>query len=201
VVGMDWSRDGLLLATSTSDGTTQIWDAATGRQRFKLDTSVETLNGVAWSPDSRYLLTVNDDKTLSIWNAGTGKEETTLAGHTDSVLSAAWSADGQRVLTTSARADGSARVWDAATGQTRFILPGYTGRVNVAAWSPDGRRIFSAGADGTTRQYLIDIGDLLALAKSRVTRTFTPEERFTYFLEPLPTPTPAAGDATPPATP
>ncbi len=201
VVGMDWSRDGLLLATSTSDGTTQIWDAATGRQRFKLDTSVETQNGVAWSPDSRYLLTVNDDKTLSIWNAGTGKEETTLAGHTDSVLSAAWSADGQRVLTTSARADGSARVWDAATGQTRFILPGYTGRVNVAAWSPDGRRIFSAGADGTTRQYLIDIGDLLALAKSRVTRTFTPEERFTYFLEPLPTPTPAAGNATPPATP
>jgi len=101
-------------------------------------------------------------------------------------------------LTTSGRADGSARVWDAGTGEVRFILPGYTGRVTGAAWSPDGRRIFSAGADGTTRQYMVGISDLLALAQSRVTRTFTPQERFTYFLEALPTPD---RNATPPATP
>jgi WD40 repeat protein len=196
--GMDWSPDGLLLATSTSDGTTQIWDATTGQERFKLDISVTTENGVRWSPDSRYLLTVNDDNTVSLWNAADGKEAVTLAGHTDAVLSAAWSGDGRRILTTSGRADGSARVWDAETGQVRFILPGYTGRVTAAAWSPDSGRIFSAGADGTTRQYMVGIGDLLALAQSRVTRTLTPQERFTYFLEPLPTP---ARNATPSATP
>jgi WD40 repeat protein len=44
------------------------------------------------------------------------------------------------------------------------------------AFSPDGTRLLSASDDGTARVYLLRVQDLVALAASRLTRTWTPEE-------------------------
>jgi hypothetical protein len=44
------------------------------------------------------------------------------------------------------------------------------------AFTQDGARLFTASKDGTVRFYLVRIEDLLALAKSRLTRTLTLEE-------------------------
>ncbi len=48
------------------------------------------------------------------------------------------------------------------------------------AFSPDGTRLAYAAADGTVRVLALDIDDLIHLARSRLTRSWTPEECRTY---------------------
>jgi len=62
----------------------------------------------------------------------------------------------------------------------------------ILEWSPDGRQILTASRDGTARQYVIDLDDLLQLAQQRLFRDFTPTERATYLGEVAPSPTAAA---------
>jgi len=52
-----------------------------------------------------------------------------------------------------------------------LTLPG-----EMVAYSPDGKRLASSSVDGTTRVYAVDVDDLVALARSRLTRWFTPAE-------------------------
>jgi WD40 repeat protein len=70
-----------------------------------------------------------------------------------------------------------------ATGRELAVLRGHEGIVRSAAFSPDGRYIVTASDDGTARIYLTRIEDLMELARSRVTRELTPEERRLYLHE------------------
>ena len=49
------------------------------------------------------------------------------------------------------------------------------------AFSPDGKRLATASEDVTVQVYALDGRELLKLARSRVTRTFTAEECQRYF--------------------
>ena len=68
-----------------------------------------------------------------------------------------------------------------ASGKELLTLRGHSGSVNGVAYSPDGKRLATASQDGTVQVYAIDIHELLNLARSRVTRDFTPEECKRYF--------------------
>jgi WD40 repeat protein len=109
-------------------------------------------------------------------------------------VGAAFSPDGKFVVTQSW--DGTARVWDAATGQSLAELCRHTDPVFTATFSPNGKFVVTASAGGTTEIFACEIcgsiEDLLALARTRVTRELTCEERQTYLHENIacPTPTP-----------
>jgi WD40 repeat protein len=106
----------------------------------------------------------------------------TLAGHPAPVWGLAFSPDGTRLATASA--DGTAKVWlltsdpagDTITGQELLTLTGHTDAVSGVAFSPDGTLLATCGADGTARLYVLPIEKLMALAKTRVTRSLTTEE-------------------------
>jgi WD40 repeat protein len=72
--------------------------------------------------------------------------------------------------------DGTTKVWDASSGAELLTLRGHAGVVSGCAFSPDGTHLATAGNDGTARIYLLDIEELIALAKSRLTRSLTTEE-------------------------
>jgi len=147
---------------------------------------------IAWSPSGHFFATADREALVAtIWDTATGKAHMTLPGHIAAVNCVAWSPDGQSIATASA--DKTAKIWDAATGQERLTLRGHTDAVNDVAWSPDGHILATASADWTVRQYVIATPDLLALADTRVTRSFTPQERALYFNEPMPTPDPSDG--------
>src|SRR6266571_4392306 len=66
--------------------------------------------------------------------------------------------------------------WDATSGQALLTLSGHTNTVYGVAFSPDGRRLTTAGADRTARVYALNIADLMAVARRRVTHSWTATE-------------------------
>ena len=103
----------------------------------------------------------------------------TLRGHSEPVFGVAFSLDGKRLATASL--DHTAKVWDAQSGKELLTLRGHSDSVNSVAFSPDGKRLATAGVDGSVQVYALDLRELLKLARSRVTRSFTAEECQKYF--------------------
>jgi WD40 repeat protein len=91
----------------------------------------------------------------------------------------AFSPDGQRLATVSW--DRTAKVWDATSGQELVTLSGHQDAVTGVAFSPDGKLLATSSFDGTARVYILDIPELFALARSRITRTLTIAECKDYF--------------------
>jgi WD40 repeat protein len=99
----------------------------------------------------------------------------TLSGHQASLQALAFSPDG-RFLATGSK-DTTVKIWEVATGQEMQTLFGAAGEItNVAFSPPDGAHLAVASGDGMVRVYLLPMDDLMALARSRVTRSLTPEE-------------------------
>jgi WD40 repeat protein len=178
VYSVVFSSDGERLATASVDHTAKVWDAKSGRELLTLRGHSEPLDGVAFSPDGKRLATAGGDKTAKVWDANSGKELLTLSGHTDNVSGVAFSPDGKRLATASG--DKTAKVWDAESGKELLTLL-HSGPVDGVAFSPDGKRLATASEDWSVQVYALDLRELLKLARSRVTRTFTTEECQRYF--------------------
>lgn len=150
VSSVAWSPDGKRIASASSDGTVQVWDAYTGANTLVYRGHTGGVLSVAWSPNGREIASGGLDGMVQVWNAATGQTITVYRDHSAAVYSVAWSPDGQRIA--SASADGTVQVWNAATGQFAYrfgpqLLDGILAPWYAAAWSPDGQRI-AAGAQG-----------------------------------------------------
>ena len=130
--------------------------------------------GVALSPDGSLLALGLQDGEVDVWDTLKTERILTLSGHAGLVFRLAFSPDGSRLA--SAAFDGFAKVWDVQTGQELYTLYGNTSNVFGVAFSPDGRRLVTSGGDGTLRIFTMDMNELVALARSRLTRTLTEAE-------------------------
>jgi len=105
-----------------------------------------------------------------------------MRGHTALVNSAVYSPDGKWIATASD--DNTARVWEASTGKLLATLQGHTALVISAVFSSDGKWIATASYDKTARVYTCElcgsVSELVELARKRVPRDLTPEERKKY---------------------
>ena len=175
VFSIVYSPDGTRLATSNFEGTgaANVWDAATGKELLALNNHTNLIQQVVFSPDGTRLATASFDGTAKVWDAVTGKELFTLAGHSGTLFDVKFSWDGRYLATVSV--DKTAKIWDAHTGKELLTLYAPASLTGVA-FSPDGSQLAVGSRDGTTRIYLLHIEDLIALAKSRLTRTLTLEE-------------------------
>jgi WD40 repeat protein len=178
IPSLAFSPDGTrLVTTSDSDASdnaiSKIWDITTGTELFSV-----TLPHRAWaatfSPDGKRLVIGGHYGIAKVFDAATGEELLNLSGHTDTILAVAFSPDGSTVATASS--DQTAKLWDAITGRELLTLTGHLSGVGGVAFSPDGTRLVTASSDGTARVYLLQLEELIALAKSRVTRSLTTDE-------------------------
>jgi len=174
VFSLDFSPDGTRLITGGEDDVAIVWDLATGQPLLRLPMPTGVNFGVSFSPDGTRLLTTDTSEIARVWDAETGQLLLELSGHAGAVYGAAWSPDGTRIATASA--DKTAKIWDAVSGEELLTLYGHAAVVGGVAFSPDGTRLATMSDDGTVRVYLLKIEELIALAKSRVTRTLTTEE-------------------------
>jgi WD40 repeat protein/transcriptional regulator with XRE-family HTH domain len=179
VYWLDFSPDGKRLITCGEDTVAIVWDLASGQSLLKLPIPGGVCsNGPSYSPDGTRLLTADASEVAKVWDAATGQPLLELSGHSGAVYAAAWSADGKRIATASA--DKTAKIWDAQTGEDLLTLYGHSASVGGVAFSPDGTRLATFSDDGTARIYVLPVEELVALAKTRVTRSLTTEECLKY---------------------
>ena len=179
--GATYSPDGARLVVPYSDGIAKVWDAATGKELLTLSEYGSGLWAMAFSPDGRRLAAACHDGTAKVWDAATGQLLLTLSGHTGDVFDVAFSPDGTRLATASG--DLTVKLWDVLIGSGRREQPltlynpnPYALAATSVAFSPDGKRLAASSADGFVRVYALPLDDLVAIAKSRVTRALTTDE-------------------------
>ncbi|HZD58285.1 MAG TPA: BTAD domain-containing putative transcriptional regulator [Anaerolineales bacterium] len=177
VFGVSFSPDGKRLATASDDGTARIWDLASGEELLTLSGHTAEVKSVAFSPDGRRIATGSFDTTIKIWDAEIGKLLYTLRGHTNPIWRVKFSPGGDRLASSGFD---SAKVWDlgaAGAAQANPVLNTFPGDFGPGlAFSPDGKRLAVPTQDGTVRIYILPVDELIELARSRLTRTWTSEE-------------------------
>jgi WD40 repeat protein len=151
--GARFSPDGAKVVSWGSTSTkAYVWEAATGKQLFKLEGHKEPVSLANFAPDGKRIVSGSADQTLRVWDAATGKELLVLEGHTDNCLGC-FSPDGKCIV--SASHDRTLRGWDADTGkelwkQSEQAEPAISIVAGNYGLSPDGR-VLSLGSDGNLR--------------------------------------------------
>jgi WD40 repeat protein/class 3 adenylate cyclase len=168
-----YSPDGKHLVSGDRHGNGAIWDAITGKKSFDLSGPADAIWSVAYSPDGKYVALAGHTGAISIWDATTGKKILALRGHTTEVAAIGYSPDGKLIATASI--DGTAKVWDATTGLNLLTLPVDSRGAGGVSFSPDGKRLAVGGASGIY-VFVLPIDEVVALAKTRLTRSLTTEE-------------------------
>jgi WD40 repeat protein len=172
VLSIAFSPDSKNIATGSEDSTVRLWDTKTGVELSKLKGHTDYVWSLAYRSDGKRLASAGSGSLggeVKVWDTTTGKELLSLSGHRGGVQSVAFSPDGK--LLASSGYDATMRVWDMNSGKELLNLPGSW----QVAFSPDGTRL-ATGGDNFVRIYLLRIEDLLALAKSRLLRSWTTEE-------------------------
>jgi WD40 repeat protein len=177
--GVAFTPDSARVVTASGDGTTRVWDARSGEELLRISSG--RARGVAVSLDGTYIATAGDDGMATIWNAVTGEHVRTLPGHSNVVHGVAFSRDGTRIATASW--DKTAVVWDAHTGK-RLTTLHHTAEVYRVAFSPDGNHLATASTDNLVNIYILPIKDLMARARTHVTRALTLGECQAYLHQP-----------------
>lgn len=170
---LDISLDGERLAAGLDNGTVRVWNFSTWEEQLTLRGHTNSVVSVSFSPDGKQIATASLDGTARIWDAENASELMILSGHNSAVTAVKFSPDGKRIATASL--DGYAKLWDARSGQEQLTLPGNGMGLTSVAFSPDGKW-FATSGDSGVRVYLLDIDDLVALARTRVTRTLSNQE-------------------------
>ncbi len=78
VTQVAFSRDGRLLASSSSDNSIRIWDVASRKEMRTLVGHTANIESMNFSPDSRLLASASDDGGTFLWDANTGEHLLTL---------------------------------------------------------------------------------------------------------------------------
>jgi WD40 repeat protein len=154
----------------------RVWDPLSGQEQLELPglEGAGSMTAVAFSPDGILIAGGQLNGMICMWEAATGKLIHTIPGHSAGVFALDFNANG--TLLASASFDLMAKIWDVQSGREVASLYGNTGRVMGIAFSPDGTQVATGGEDGTVRLFAVRMEDLVALARSRVTRSLTTEE-------------------------
>jgi WD40 repeat protein len=192
-----FSPDGKVLLTASRDETVRLWGEAGGRwqELHQLRGHNAVVRCAAFSPDGALIATSGEDNTVKIWRPENGRWEVskTLEEHGSYVHWVSFSPDG-KLLATSSR-DKKALIQEVGTWKRKTALLGHTDEVHTVAFSPDGQFVVTASDDMTARLWRASpdapapdtpLDALLGMARSRITRDFTPRESEVYLLETQP---------------
>ena len=188
VSSVAFSRDGGSVLLTTFGGVARVVDARTGatRRTFRLPARARgaptPMSASDLSSDGKWVVTAAGSEAL-LWNTGSARSSPArrLGEHTGEVNAVGFSADGRWIVT--GAEDLTTRVWSVRTGEQVAVLP-HSSAVRHAAFTGRAHDIVTAEADGTVKLQAClpctDVPALRRLARSRLTRGFTAEERLVY---------------------
>ena len=183
---IDYSADGQWLVTASEDHTARVWRAATGKSVAVLPHDAAVTMAM-FSPAGQWIVTGTEDKVVRVWDAVSRTKVSEIDVRPKELASFALSPDGNFLV--AASEEHLVEVFETRTGAKVAELTGHTGPVRSPAFSPDGRLIVTAGLDGEVNLYAFNLGgtakQLLALARERVPRQLTEQERMSHLPEPF----------------
>ncbi|MBD2576700.1 serine/threonine-protein kinase [Oscillatoria sp. FACHB-1406] len=160
VLGVDYSRDGVLIASCSNDKTIQIFDAKTGSKLHTLLGHKAQISSIAFSPDSSSLASCSDDNTVKLWNPRSGQLIGTREGNSDWFYSVIFSPDGRYLSSAGWRCN--IRVWNLVEGGlARNIEDAHSSQIRCLSFSPDGKILASGSADRAIKLWEVETGNSL----------------------------------------
>ena len=179
VESASFSPDGRLLVTARSGVgrmdpaamKATVWDWKRGEVVATMDTATDT---VVFDPTGTRIATSRlVEGVADVWDASTGDRVATLAAPSE-ISDLTFGPDGTTLAT--GHADGTVRLWDPESGSQQLVLRGHEPRVVHVVFGPDGSTLASVDEHGLVRVWALDLDDLIAIAKDRLTRTLTDAE-------------------------
>jgi WD40 repeat protein len=160
-----FSRDGKLLACSSSDGTIGTVDTTTGKETARFPTAhTKEVCTAAISPDGARIASCSWDGSLRVHDVASGKELGVVTLPSGAAYFA-WHPDGRRAAV--ALNDKTAVIVDTTTLAIERVLTGHTGAVKTVAWNADGSRLLSGSSDASARVWDTASGECVATMKAR----------------------------------
>lgn len=160
VCGLQWSPNGLQLASGANDNTVCIWDMQSASQwtpRHTLTEHCAAVKALAWCPWQTNLLATGGgtaDRHLRFWNSSTGSCVNSVDTKSQ-VCSIIWSPNDRELVTSHGFSQNQLTVWKYPSLVRMAELKGHTSRVLHTALSPDGQTVVSGAADETLRFWKI----------------------------------------------
>ena len=124
VLAVEFSPDGVLLATADRNGGLCVWEADTGHEYLTLAGHTGAVNAVSWRGDSNILASASEDTTLRLWEMENGTAVKNWNAKTP-LLGLDFTRDGR--LITSGR-DQITRIWDKTANSLRRQNPSVSWR-------------------------------------------------------------------------
>jgi WD40 repeat protein len=131
-----YSPDGKRLATASTDKTSKVWDAETGKELLTFRGHSNFVFDLVFSSDSKRIATASADNTVKIWDAENGQELLTLDCYAGDV---AFGPDGKHLA---AICSGTVKIWDTESSKELLSLASDSVRL---AYTRDGKRLATAG--------------------------------------------------------
>jgi hypothetical protein len=189
----EWNPEETQIATSVrshmyGEGSElRVWDARDGALLWQVE-SPRSYRTLHWNTDGSRLVAPRVGGA-DMWDAHNG----TLLAELDHgepgffVHNAMWNSDESLILTH----ERDVRVWDGETGELVSILR--HDETAKAVWLPGARSVRTISADGSARDWVVDIDRLLKMAQGRTLVPMSNQEREQFFLAAqasIPTPLP-----------
>lgn len=139
------SANGQYVATSSEDGTVNIWESATGQRLNTITVGNGAVQAIAWNSHN-VLASGCNDFAVKLWHPMTGECLQTLEGHQNTVNTLSWNAAGDCLA--SAGNDGWIKIWDISTGSCDHTLTDDRTPIRCLAWHPTQRLLASSNECG-----------------------------------------------------
>jgi RNA polymerase sigma factor (sigma-70 family) len=136
------SPDGKWLASAGFGGIVFVWEATSGKWRYRWNVRETFTDALVFTPDGKTLIAAGSGPTICRWDLTAGKPLPPLGSHDGGVKTLALSPDGK--LLASGGWDRTNCLWDVAAGKLRQKLTGQQGSIWSVAFSPDGTLLASA---------------------------------------------------------
>ncbi len=158
ITAIEYSPDGVLLATGDRNNGLIAWESQTGREFYDLRGHQAAITDITWRLDSNVVASSSEDGSVRLWEMENGGNIKTFGAHGGGVASLRFAKDG-RLLSTGR--DRVVRLWDQNGGKQREFEP-FGDLALEAVFSQDESKVIAADWTGEVRVWDIKDGKRLA---------------------------------------
>ncbi len=159
IFGLEFSPDGLYLASSAADRFVKIFDMTSGKHYKSYEGHTHHVLDVAWRSDGKVLASCGADNVIKVWDFITGDQRRTTAPFGKEITAMTFVAATPKVFVCSG--DKTVRLLNTDNGAVERTFSGSNDFMYSVATSADGRLGVAGGQDSVLLVWLIDTGQLL----------------------------------------